>query len=1097
MRTLVARITRGPAPQEDVVMGQRWLRLGLAAALCTALAGVSFGCGGGDSPPPPAGDGGPEAGILDGSSDGSSDGPSGPACGDGTKQRDEICDDGNTVGGDGCSADCMSDETCGNGINDTAAGEVCDDGNTAAGDGCAADCSTDYACGNGVLDTIAGGGTVDEVCDDGNTVNGDGCDASCTSDETCGNSITDLGAGEVCDDGNTVDGDLCSADCLTSFLCGNGVVDSAEECDDSNRVDGDGCNASCQLERCGNGRVDSGEVCDDGNTDDADGCKADCAFTCTLDADCADTDLCNGIETCTSGGSTASRCAAGTPPADGFACGSGLLCNGGACVATACGDGFLSAGEACDDGNTTNGDGCDSDCTFTCSADADCSDGVVCNGTELCSNAGTVTSACGAGTPPSNGTTCGGTNICNAGSCVAAACGDSIVSGTEQCDDGANANNNDGCRADCTFTCTAANAATNCSDGNQCTTDTCTGTGLASVCSNPVRTGACTLAGSPSATCNASGACVASVLCGNGTREGSELCDDGNANNNDGCRSDCTWTCTTATAAANCNDTNACTTDACTGGGTLASRCTNTTVTNGTVCGGTNICVTGSCVARRCGDSIVSSGEQCDDGANANNNDGCRSDCTWTCTAANAATNCDDANACTSNTCTGTNAASRCSNPTVANGTTCGGTNICVTGSCVASRCGDLLVTAPEVCDDGNTAAGDGCENTCQWTCTGAASCADTNVCNGAETCTAPSTIGSRCAAGAPAANGTACDDGSAATPRDICLASACGGSRCGDGYLDAGATPAETCDDGNTTSGDGCSSTCTTESATPPTAFRDAQLELVSPRIVLNVPLGGCQDITNSCARAGFLGCQADSINTQLATGVTLDTSSPLDGLLDLSVVNIFRPLGPASATSPFDIVIGAACTAPMATTSCSLGTGTSVSTIANNMVGGSTCFAPVAADVNTRAGAPAAYAPTANTVSGPCFVTNETVITIALAGINIPLERARVSATYSGSPPNQLVSGVIVGFLPERAAADILLPATLPSLIANKPLYNFLQAGGRPVNNTAGVSVTSACNIGGGTAEDDADNVTGPAARGFWFFLNFRANVVPWTSP
>ncbi len=67
----------------------------------------------------------------------------GPRCGDGivdSEEAGEVCDDSNTVGGDGCSADCMSDETCGNGIRDLATDEACDDGNTAAGDLCPPEC---------------------------------------------------------------------------------------------------------------------------------------------------------------------------------------------------------------------------------------------------------------------------------------------------------------------------------------------------------------------------------------------------------------------------------------------------------------------------------------------------------------------------------------------------------------------------------------------------------------------------------------------------------------------------------------------------------------------------------------------------------------------------------------------------------------------------------------------------------------------------------------------------------------------------------------------------------------------------------------------
>ncbi len=45
-----------------------------------------------------------------------------------------------SVSGDGCSADCRSNETCGNGVIDTVTGEACDDGNTVSGDGCSSTC---------------------------------------------------------------------------------------------------------------------------------------------------------------------------------------------------------------------------------------------------------------------------------------------------------------------------------------------------------------------------------------------------------------------------------------------------------------------------------------------------------------------------------------------------------------------------------------------------------------------------------------------------------------------------------------------------------------------------------------------------------------------------------------------------------------------------------------------------------------------------------------------------------------------------------------------------------------------------------------------
>lgn len=100
-------------------------------------------------------------------------------CGDGNISlfAGEVCDDRNSIDGDGCSANCRSDETCGNVYVDDTMGEVCDDGNSIDGDGCSADCSSNKTCGNGVLDVVQG-----EICDDGNIVSLDGCSDSCQSD---------------------------------------------------------------------------------------------------------------------------------------------------------------------------------------------------------------------------------------------------------------------------------------------------------------------------------------------------------------------------------------------------------------------------------------------------------------------------------------------------------------------------------------------------------------------------------------------------------------------------------------------------------------------------------------------------------------------------------------------------------------------------------------------------------------------------------------------------------------------------------------------------------------------------------------------------
>ncbi|HZJ62923.1 MAG TPA: DUF4215 domain-containing protein [Kofleriaceae bacterium] len=163
-----------------------------------------------------------------------------------------------------CAAAIACRPTCGNGRMDP--GEVCDDGNSINGDGCDNNC-TRTACGNGVM-------TAGEGCDDGNQTNGDGCDNNCTR-TACGNGI--MTAGEACDDGNQTNGDGCERTCVvTSVTCGNNVVDAGEACDDGNRTDGDGCDSNCTVTACGNGIMTTGEVCDDGNTTSWDGCDSTC-----------------------------------------------------------------------------------------------------------------------------------------------------------------------------------------------------------------------------------------------------------------------------------------------------------------------------------------------------------------------------------------------------------------------------------------------------------------------------------------------------------------------------------------------------------------------------------------------------------------------------------------------------------------------------------------------------------------------------------------------------------------------------------------------------------------------------------------------------
>jgi cysteine-rich repeat protein len=81
---------------------------------------------------------------------------------------------------------------CGNGLRDMF--EVCDDGNADIGDGCSAACLSDETCGNGILDGLdlddTGAYTPGESCDDANLLGHDGCSSLCTGERPAWTDVT-------------------------------------------------------------------------------------------------------------------------------------------------------------------------------------------------------------------------------------------------------------------------------------------------------------------------------------------------------------------------------------------------------------------------------------------------------------------------------------------------------------------------------------------------------------------------------------------------------------------------------------------------------------------------------------------------------------------------------------------------------------------------------------------------------------------------------------------------------------------------------------------------------------------------------------------
>ncbi len=276
------------------------------------------------------------------------------------------------------------------------------------------------------------------------------------------------------------------------------------------------------------------------------------------------------------------------------------------------------------------------------------------------------------------------------------------------------------------------------------------------------------------------------VVCGNAKLEEGELCDDGNAEDGDGCTSDCHvedgWTC--SKAGKPCTEDSDDTEDIC-GDGKLADNedCDDGNTEDGDGCtsdchiedGWTCSKAGQHCVEGDsndvCGDGKLAEGEDCDDG-NTADSDGCTSDCHiedgWTCS--------EPGQPCTE-----------------------GGVN-------PAEGCGDGTLAEGEGCDDGNTSDGDGCSAQCNveegWTCSDAGAGCTSNCGDGKkvgeEACDDGNTQdGDGCSALCVVEEGWVCSEDGASCK-----------TNCGDGKLASN----EACDDGNTADGDGCSKDCIIE---------------------------------------------------------------------------------------------------------------------------------------------------------------------------------------------------------------------------------------------------------------------------------------------
>src|SRR5450432_1352233 len=501
---------------------------------------------------------------------------------------------------------------------------------------------------------------------------------------------------------------------------------------------------------------------------------------------------------------------------------------GQACVpsprAPVCGDGQLGMGEACDDDNNQNGDGCSSTCVIE--------SGWMCQTAGVACTPNVAPAVCGNGLAEfgedcddGNAVDKDGCTACkvdqgfvcpNAGEpCVPAEyCGDGILQLTlgEDCDDGNN-KPGDGCDALCHtqagYLCSVTAPGDAGLAGETCTKIWVCGNGKVDpheACDNGDTTGATGC--SPDCkqvvagfTCTKDpttsvGKCVAAPksVCGNALLEAGEACDDGNPTSTDGCSSTC-----------KIEPGYSCTTP-----GML---CTQN---------------------ERCGDGNVDGDrlEDCDDG-NVVSGDGCTADChlelNYTCPIPGKP--CKSTIVCGDGTISGTE---QCDDGDKINTNGCSYPGcqvqpgwLCPAAAlrCVPAACGDGIKVGSEQCDDGNTTAKDGCSPTCKLE--PGFACGDTNAPNPSQATPASACHATKCGDGAPKAGTTIgtpegseqCDLGDL-IPFEGCsptctLETACPGGACtavcGDGLI----FPGEVCDDGNTIDGDGCSADCKTIDST------------------------------------------------------------------------------------------------------------------------------------------------------------------------------------------------------------------------------------------------------------------------------------------
>lgn len=242
-------------------------------------------------------------------------------------------------------------------------------------------------------------------------------------------------------------------------------------------------------------------------------------------------------------------------------------------------------------------------------------------------------------------------------------------------------------------------------------------------------------------------------------------------------------------------------------------------------------------------------------------------------------------------------------------------------------------------------------------------------------------------------------------------------------------------------------------------TAFRINAIYWRDPHLTANV--SGCVDLTD-VPLAGY------SFNG--ATNANLQADANGDGLLDQNYVLIFDPLDQTPSASGYvTFMYDGLCSAPAWQSAClSKPVPFQILSTYSSQPGPCLGLLPISVAHS--------YTPAITLPSGPCFTAYFNNLTLYLGGITLPLQDVAIGATYDGTPANNLVNGLIRGFITDISANNMIVPAWMP-IGGGQPLSHLFPGG-----------------EGNCSPWSDADLTYFPMFYGWAVYLNFTAEKVPW---